>query len=256
MLGGDGDDTVDGNQGGDVAFLGAGNDLFLWNPNDGNDTVEGQAGADTLQFNGANVGENIDISANGGRVLFLRDIANVILDLDDLETINFRALRGSDTVLVHDLTGTDVTQVNLNLAASGGSGDGEADQVFVDGTTGADALTVSAAGGTVGVIGLAASVVLSNADAGLDVLTLNALGGSDVVTVNDLPRRPPQVRSISERRCRGRSGRPGGRQRNGRCRHRDGQRCGRDRKCQRAGAARRHRCRRRADVLTVRARRH
>ena len=30
--------------------------------------VDGGAGNDTLIFNGANVNENIDISANGGRV--------------------------------------------------------------------------------------------------------------------------------------------------------------------------------------------
>ena len=41
-------------------------------------------------FNGANIAENIDISANGGRVLFFRDIANVTMDLDDVELINSR----------------------------------------------------------------------------------------------------------------------------------------------------------------------
>ena len=51
-----------------MALLGAGDDTFVWNPGDGSDTVEGQAGTDTLQFNGANINENINISANGGRV--------------------------------------------------------------------------------------------------------------------------------------------------------------------------------------------
>ena len=77
--GGDGLDTLIGSQvrrpastaadGNDVrACSGAGDDTFVWNPGDDNDTVEGQAGIDTLLFNGANVDENIDISANGGRV--------------------------------------------------------------------------------------------------------------------------------------------------------------------------------------------
>src|SRR5262249_5860033 len=65
LLGGDGNDVVIGGKGNDVALLGAGNDTFTWNPGDGNDTVEGQAGQDTLQFNGANVAEKIDLSANG-----------------------------------------------------------------------------------------------------------------------------------------------------------------------------------------------
>ena len=53
--------------GNDVAFLGAGDDTFVWNPGDGSDTVEGQAGDDTMLFNGSNVNENFDISANGSR---------------------------------------------------------------------------------------------------------------------------------------------------------------------------------------------
>ena len=58
--------------------MGAGDDTFVWNPGDDNDTLEGQAGFDTMLFNGANVAENIDISANGGRVLFFRNIATVL----------------------------------------------------------------------------------------------------------------------------------------------------------------------------------
>ena len=69
LIGGNGNDTVTGGRGDDVGFLGAGNDVFVWNPGDGNDIVEGQDGADTLQFNGANVSEVIEIFANGGRVL-------------------------------------------------------------------------------------------------------------------------------------------------------------------------------------------
>ena len=52
----------------DVASLGAGDDVFVWNPGDGSDTVDGQAGSDTLLFNGANVNESINISANGSHV--------------------------------------------------------------------------------------------------------------------------------------------------------------------------------------------
>ena len=46
FLGGDGDDFVFGDNGDDVALMGAGNDVFQWNPGDGNDTIEGQAGTD------------------------------------------------------------------------------------------------------------------------------------------------------------------------------------------------------------------
>src|SRR5262249_3696176 len=66
LLGGDGNDLIVGGRGDDVALMGAGDDTFVWNPGDGNDTVEGQAGTDTMLFNGANIAEKIDISANGG----------------------------------------------------------------------------------------------------------------------------------------------------------------------------------------------
>ena len=87
-------------------MLGAGDDTFVWNPGDGSDIVEGQAGADTMQFNGANVAEKIDVSANGTRVRFTRDVGNIVMDLNEVETVNFAALGGADNITVNDLTGT------------------------------------------------------------------------------------------------------------------------------------------------------
>ena len=46
------------------------------------------------------------------RALFFRDIANVTMDLNDVETIEFNALGGVDNILVNDLTGTDVKRVD------------------------------------------------------------------------------------------------------------------------------------------------
>jgi hypothetical protein len=69
-----------------------------------------------MLFNGAVVAENIDISANGGRATFFRNVASVTMDLNDTETIDFNALGGADTITVNDLSGTDVTEVNINLA--------------------------------------------------------------------------------------------------------------------------------------------
>ena len=109
LIGSQGNDLINGGRGNDVALMGAGDDTFVWNPGDGSDTVEGQAGFDTMLFNGANVNENIDISANGSRVRFIRDVANITMDLNGVEGIDFNALGGADTITVNDLTGTDVT---------------------------------------------------------------------------------------------------------------------------------------------------
>ena len=88
LLGGNDNDFIDGQQGNDVALLGAGDDMFQWDPGDGNDTVEGQDGTDTLLFNGSAANEIIAISANGERVLFTRNVANIVMDLNDVETID------------------------------------------------------------------------------------------------------------------------------------------------------------------------
>ena len=91
-----------------------------------------------MLFFGANIAENIDISANGGRVRFTRDVANITMDLDDVEAIDFRALGGADNIVVGDLTGTDVTRIDLDLRGPNGGGDGAADTVTVNGTQGDD----------------------------------------------------------------------------------------------------------------------
>ena len=119
LLGGNGNDSIDGNRGNDVAFLGNGDDTFVWDPGDGSDTIEGQNGTDTMLFNGANVAEQVDLSANGNRLRFFRDIANITMDTDGVERVDFNALGGADVVTVNDLTGTDVDgAVNVDLAGS------------------------------------------------------------------------------------------------------------------------------------------
>ena len=184
FLGSQGDDFVDGNQGDDVAFLGEDDDTFHWDPGDGSDTVEGQSGDDVLDFNGANVNERIEVSANGGRVRFTRDIANITMDLNDVEGIVFRAFGGTDMVTVDDLTGTDVGTVDAELAAQNGGGDGVPDTVVVNGTPGADAAVVSLVGGKPVVSGLAATVVVSGGEAANDALQLNGGSGNDITTVH------------------------------------------------------------------------
>jgi Ca2+-binding RTX toxin-like protein len=186
FFGSEGDDLFNGGDGDDLALMGAGDDTFVWNPGDDNDVLEGQSGFDTMLFNGANVAENINIAANGGRVLFFRDVASVTMDLDDVESINSNALGGADTIVVNDLSGTDVVEVNLNLAAAGGAGDAQPDTVIVGGTSGDDvALVFGDANGT-SVLGLASQVNITGAESSQDRLVLNVLAGDDVVEASGL----------------------------------------------------------------------
>ena len=158
-----------------------GNDSFVWNPGDGSDTLEGQAGFDTMLFNGANIGESIDVSANGSRALFTRDIAGITMDLNDVERIDFNALGGADNIVVNDLSGTDVTEVNVNLAAAGGGGDGAQDNVTVNATSGDDVMVLAGDAAGISVQGLAARVGITGAEGGLDKLHVNGGAGDDVI---------------------------------------------------------------------------
>lgn len=189
LLGGTGDDRVAGELGDDTAFLGSGNDIFEWDPGDNSDVVEGQAGSDTLDFDGADVNETIDISANGGRTRFFRDVGAVTIDNNDVEKIDFDALGGADRIAVRDLWGTDTTRIVLDLGVGGGAGDGQSDVVTVAGTSGADVVRVSGSGGDAVVNGLQARVLVRDADAGIDLLTVRAGQGDDVIDArgNDGP---------------------------------------------------------------------
>jgi Ca2+-binding RTX toxin-like protein len=188
LLGGDGNDTIDGNRGSDTALMGAGADTFVWDPGDGSDIVEGQDGIDTMLFNGANVNEKVDLSANGNRLRFTRDIAGITMDTTGVEQVDFNALGGADAVTVNDLTGTDVTDVNVNLGATpDGPGDGQPDSVIVNATNGNDAITVTGAAGTANVTDVfAAAVNITNAEPANDTLTINALAGADVIEASGL----------------------------------------------------------------------
>lgn len=186
LLGGDGNDFIFGDNGNDLALMGAGNDIFQWDPGDGNDTLEGQDGTDTMLFFGSNAAERIDIVANGGRVLFLRDVANVTMDLDDVEAIEFRALGGADNIVVGDLAGTDVSKIGLDLRGPSGGGDEAADSVTVNGTNGADVFGAAGDSGGVSVFGLHAAVDIFFTEAANDKLILNGLGGDDAINANSL----------------------------------------------------------------------
>src|SRR5262249_42617973 len=79
-----------------------------------------------------------------------------------------------------------VTEVNLNLAASNGSGDAQPDTVIVQGTSGDDVMVVVGGPGGVSVLGLSATVNITGAEAANDQLIVRAQAGDDVVEASGL----------------------------------------------------------------------
>jgi Ca2+-binding RTX toxin-like protein len=89
---------------------------------------------------------------------------------------------------VGDLTGTDLSQLNLDLASPPGSGqgDGQADTIIVNGTSGDDVVSVAGNSSGVAVLGLAAQVNITGSEAANDRLIVKALAGDDVVEASGL----------------------------------------------------------------------
>src|SRR6476469_4422149 len=181
FFGGKGDDFVDGNIGADTAFLGSGDDRFQWDPGDGSDAVEGQAGNDTLDFNGSNAAEQIELAANGSHARLTRNVGAITMDLDTLERVSLRTLGGADIVTADDLAGTDVKTFDVDLQTITGTGDGSADSVVVRGTDAADSLKLVNSGDRAAVDGLAAETRVFG-DEAADAIRVDGLGGNDTFT--------------------------------------------------------------------------
>lgn len=184
LIGGEGDDFIDGNRGDDVVHLGAGDDIFVWDPGDGSDVVEGGEGNDSMSFRGNNADETIDISANGERVRFFRDVANVTMDTNDLESITFNAFGGADVINVGDMSGTDLTRLEISLiGGSGQANDRLQDRITLQGSAANESVTVTANAGAANVTGMPTAVQITGADVNLDLLTVNTGAGDDVIDV-------------------------------------------------------------------------
>ena len=142
LIGGDGDDTVDGNGGVDSATLGAGDDIFIWDPGDASDFVEGDSGFDTMLFNGSAGNEVFDASADGTRLRFFRNPGNIIMDVGTTEQIDLRAFDGNDVTTINNLDATDVTDIIVDAGPGNDIFVGSALQESFFGGSGDDTATM------------------------------------------------------------------------------------------------------------------
>jgi hypothetical protein len=137
-----------------------------------------------MTFNGNGANESFSLSANGPRARFLRNVANITMDLDDVERVAVNSLGGSDTLTVDDLRAIDVRAVDHDEASAlgGTTPDAANDQTILNAGNGSETITATGAGGSASVAGVAAAVTIAHAEGSRDTLTINALGGDDRVT--------------------------------------------------------------------------
>jgi Ca2+-binding RTX toxin-like protein len=150
--------------------------------------IEGEEGYDTLAFHGANIAEDIAITANNARVQLTRNIASVVTDFDGIEALDLTTVGGADQVTVADLSGTALKRIDLDLAAPAGAGtpDGAGDVVTLHGTTGDDVAVIAGTSAALQVSGLAATVNIVGADLAADQLVVQLHEGDDVCEASAL----------------------------------------------------------------------
>jgi RTX calcium-binding nonapeptide repeat (4 copies) len=184
LLGGAGRDSLDGNKGADQADLGTDDDSFVWDPGDGSDVVEGRDGSDTLVFNGANVDESFSLAAEGQRAIFTRNVGNIRMDMDGVETLNLTMLDGFDNFSVGNFVeNTAMSRANVDMSTPAGGPDAQTDSVNLAGSTDVDHITATATGGRIDVQGVAVATSITGSKIP-DQLQLTAEGPGDTIVVD------------------------------------------------------------------------
>jgi Ca2+-binding RTX toxin-like protein len=184
LLGDAGNDRIDGNRGADQSDLGAGDDSFVWDPGDGSDVIEGRAGSDTLVFNGANVDESMSLNAEGQRAVLTRDVGNIRMDMDGVETLNLTMLDGFDNFSVGDfMFNTAMNRANVDMSGPVGGPDDKTDSVNLVGTPDVDHVTAGATGTRIDIAGVPVATSITGSKIP-DQLQLTAEGPGDTIVVD------------------------------------------------------------------------
>lgn len=106
LVGGGGDDSLKGN---------SGEDSFAWNAGDGSDRVEGGNADDTLVVTATNDANTFAITM-GATGTLLNSPGMSTVSMHGISTLQIDTLAGPDTITVGDLTGTDLSNINADMA--------------------------------------------------------------------------------------------------------------------------------------------
>jgi len=183
-----GNDTITGGKGDDKVFLRDGNDLFVAQAGDGLDIVDGGAGTDTVRFTGAQAADHFYIGEGAGQIYFSRNGVSHG-EYDDVERLQIRTLGGADTVEISDVTGSEVREIAVDLAATAGgtTADTKADTVWVYGSGfDDDVMEVRWINGQLRVIGLTAEVSVAHAGTN-DTIIVDGAVGNDTLNASTMP---------------------------------------------------------------------
>jgi len=121
LKGGAGNDYIEGEKGDDIIIGGAGDDTIAWDDGDGSDFIHGGSGFDISQVKGADgAGDQFDLRQVDGQAIFNRlNLGLFTLTNEKIEQFEINGQGGDDSLIVGDLTGSEVQQVIF----SGGNGD-------------------------------------------------------------------------------------------------------------------------------------
>ena len=152
LLGGDGTDAIDGQRGNDVAFLGAGARSVPVGSGR-RKRCRRRSGRDRPAWSSTEAVRRAGRRLGQRRTVAIHSRRGERRDGPERPRKgDIQCVRGSDQVTVHDLSGTDATEVVADLAAvtGGQAPDATADTVRVEGTAGDDIVTVTGSGATTG----------------------------------------------------------------------------------------------------------
>lgn len=162
-----------------------GDDTQNWNSTDRNLNLDGKEGSDTLNVYASDTNHVLNLSENGRYEAVIADQTDGHkVTTYSVETINYHGL-GGDTINIADMTYSGVEQINLDL--TGGN-----NTINVNGTAGADNISLSIEDGNLIIDGLSARIVIEHYSQD-DTLTIHGLGGDDVIAAFNLSDAGPHL---------------------------------------------------------------